>query len=108
MFAWTIWKPFPDPRHGPPIEAPGGPGVFEVRRISTGDVVVFDHAANVADALASLASYGPRPGLLGGRRPAPADLEYRTCAAATHVDAKLIATRLNSQRRVFLRQVLRI
>jgi hypothetical protein len=104
MFAWTNWKPFPDPRNGAPIEAPIGPGVFEVRRISNGETVVFDHTANVARALLTIAEAGSRPRLFGRRRPDPGDLEYRTCAAATSMDAKSIASRLTSQRRLFWRQ----
>ena len=108
MFAWTNWKPFPDPKNGVSIEAPVGPGVFEVRRISSGDVVFFDHAANVASALASIATPSPRARLFKRRRPDAADLEYRTRAAASAIDAKSIASRMNSQRRLFWRQALPI
>ena len=108
MFAWTNWKPFPDPRSGASIEAPIGPGVFEVRRISSGDVVAFDHAANVARALASIAAAGPRTRLFARQRTDAGDLEYRTRAAATRVDAKSIAARLNNQRRTYWRQALQI
>jgi hypothetical protein len=107
MFAWTDWKPFPDPGSGAPIEAPNGPGVFEVRRISTGDFVAFDHSANVARALASLAA--PRPRLFGRRRhPDTDDLEYRTCAAVTSMDAKSIAAHMDGRRRLYWRQALPI
>ena len=108
MFAWTNWKPFPDPASGAPIEAPIGPGVFEVRRISSGDVVAFDHASNVARALASIAAASPRMRLFARRRSDADDLEYRTRAAATRVDARSIAARLNSQRKSYWRQALQI
>jgi hypothetical protein len=105
MFAWTTWKPFPDPHGGATIDAPVGPGVFEVRRIANGEVVAFDHSANVARALASIATPKPRFGLFARRRQA-GDLEYRICAAATAMDAKSIAACLNSRRRLFWRQAL--
>lgn len=108
MIAWTTWKPFPDPRTGGPIEAPVGPGVFEVRRISTGDTVAFAHAASVARTLASMAVAKPRLRLFSRRRNDADDLEYRTCAAATSMDAKAIAARLSTQRRLFWRQALPI
>jgi hypothetical protein len=106
MFSWTSWKPFPDPRSGAPIEAPIGPGLFEVRRISNGDLVAFDHAANVARALASITAVGWRRRLLARPRGDADGLEYRTCAAATSVDAKAIAARLNTQRRLYWLQAL--
>src|SRR5436189_6166965 len=34
---WTTWKRFPLIERGEPIEAPIGHGVYEVRRISSGD-----------------------------------------------------------------------
>lgn len=108
MAAWTNWKAFPDPKHGAPVAAPAGPGVFEVRRISTGDLVAFDHSANVARALGSLAAAGSRPRLFARHRIDAGDLEYRVWPAATSMDAKSIAARLNSQRRVFWEQALQI
>ena len=109
MIAWTTWKPFPEPSTGAPIEAPVGPGVFEVRRVLNGEVVAFDHTANVARALASLSAASPRPRLFASRRRSEADdLEYRICAAPTNMDAKAIAARLNSQRRLFWRQALQV
>ena len=108
MIAWTTWKPFPNPSTGAPIEAPVGPVVFEVRRISTGDTVAFDHAASVARTLASMAIARPRLRLFSRRRSDAEDLEYRTCAAATSMDAKAIAARLSTQRRLFWRHALQI
>lgn len=102
--SWTIFKPFPDAQRGENIEAPIGPGVYEVRRISTGDVVAFDHTPNVASALSALNRPTPRTWLFGRHRSDPRDLEYRTCAAATASDAKVIAASLRGQREVFWRR----
>jgi hypothetical protein len=99
MQIWTTWKRFPDAQSGELVEAPIGPGVYEVRHTLTGRVVAFGHAANVANALTQLK-------LNGGvgtfarlfRRQSPvsrvSDLEYRTCASASRSEAKTTAQRL--------------
>jgi hypothetical protein len=51
---WSNWKRFPDAQSGEHVEAPIGPGVYEVRHTMTGRVVAFGHSANVANALADL------------------------------------------------------
>jgi hypothetical protein len=99
MQTWSSWKRFPDVKGGDHIEAPGGPGVYEVRHTLTGRVMAFGHAGNVANAISELklnGGLGPFARLF--RRPPlvsrVADLEYRTCAAATRADAKTAAQRL--------------
>jgi hypothetical protein len=96
---WSSWKRFPDVASGDNVEAPIGPGVYEVRHTLTGRVVAFGPANNVAQALSELK-------LDGGTRafgklfrkqplvPRVADLEYRTCAAASRAEAKTAAQRL--------------
>ena len=51
---WSSWKRFPDVESGDSVEAPIGPGVYEVRHSLTGQVVAFAPAANVAQALSEL------------------------------------------------------
>ena len=51
---WSSWKRFPDAHSGEHVEAPIGPGVYEVRHTMTGRVVAFGHSANVANALGDL------------------------------------------------------
>ena len=51
---WSNWKRFPDAYSGEHVEAPIGPGVYEVRHTMTGRVVAFGHSANVANSLADL------------------------------------------------------
>lgn len=99
MQSWSSWKRFPDGQSGGVIEAPGGPGVYEVRHTLTGRVVAFGSSANVAQTLSAVK-------LNGGantfarlfRKPAlvsrASDLEYRTCAAASRAEAKVTALRL--------------
>ena len=51
---WSSWKRYPDAHEGGHVEAPIGPGVYEVRSASTGRVVAFGHARNVANAITDL------------------------------------------------------
>ena len=98
MQTWSGWKRFSDGRTDT-IEAPAGPGVYEVRHTLTGRVVAFGHSSHVAKTIAELTDNGetsPWARLLG-RQPLTArvsDLEYRTCAAASYADAKTAAQRL--------------
>ena len=48
---WSTWKRFPDAHSGGVVEAPIGPGVYEVRHTMTGRVVAFGSARNVANAV---------------------------------------------------------
>jgi len=95
---WSNWKRFPDAQSGEHVEAPIGPGVYEVRHTMTGRVVAFGHSANVANALADLKLNDGNAFTRLFRKqplvPRVADLEYRTCAAATHAEAKTAAQRL--------------
>ena len=46
---WTGWKSFPDDYYGEYIQAPMGPGLYEVCRSSTREQVAFGCTRNVAD-----------------------------------------------------------
>jgi len=106
---WSNWKRFPDAYSGEHVEAPIGPGVYEVRHTMTGRVVAFGHSANVANSLADLklndgASVFTR---LFRKQPLVsrvADLEYRTCAAASSAEAKTAAQRLAGLRQTAWRR----
>jgi len=97
---WSGWKRFPDSQIGDHVEAPMGPGVYEVRHTLTGRVVAFGHAGNVANAISDLKLNGgvsPLARFFGRQPPLVPrvnDLEYRTCAAASRADAKTTASRL--------------
>jgi hypothetical protein len=96
---WSGWKRFPDARFGGQVEAPIGPGVYEVRHAMTGRVVAFGHTGNVANAISELKVSGGASVLARLFKRAPLvsrvnDLEYRTCAAASRADAKTTASRL--------------
>ena len=96
---WSSWKRFPDAQTGEHVEAPIGPGVYEVRHTMTGRVVAFGHAGNVANALADLKLNGSAGAFSRLFRKQPlvsrvADLEYRTCAATSRAEAQTAAQRL--------------
>jgi hypothetical protein len=102
---WSNWKPFPDAGRGEHIEAPIGPGVYEVRRAGNGELVAFGHAASVAQALAALA---PRKRarswmILFARHAArPEPIEYRVCSMDTTAAAKSFANGLRSRRQTYM------
>jgi len=98
MQTWSGWKRFPDGK-GRQLDAPSGPGVYEVRHTMTGRVMAFGHSSHVAKTIAAL-NFNSEPRFLARlfqRRPLTsraADLEYRTCAAASRADARTAARRL--------------
>lgn len=104
MSNWSEWKRFPDPARGEQLAAPIGPGLYEVRYISTGGLYGFSASDNVAQALATLpAKPGLFRSLFGKHRPMPlSDLEYRTCATATREIARITAERLAERRDAFV------
>ena len=106
---WSGWKRFPDAKVGGFVEAPIGPGVYEVRHAQTGRVVAFGHARNVANAITDLKVNGGISPLsrLFRRQPLVSrvsELEYRTYAAASRAEAKTAANRLKSLRQTAWRR----
>ncbi|MGC2713062.1 MAG: hypothetical protein WA366_06755 [Pseudolabrys sp.] len=96
---WSTWKRFPDAQSGENVEAPIGPGVYEVRHTMTGRVVAFGHSGNVANALADLKLNDGVGAFTRLFRKQPlvsrvSDLEYRTCAATSRSEARTAAQRL--------------
>ena len=85
---WTSWKRFPNAFQGESLEAPIGPGVYEVCHIDTGEQVAFGSALNVAEALSKiLPQQDVRKWPFFRRNSRPrynsTELEYRTCAAGS-------------------------
>ncbi len=108
MTSWAAWRPFPNPQSGGHIDAPIGPGVYEVRHTLTGAVVAFGPSGNVAQDLAILLPK-PRAKLWSSLVPRRNELrseqlEYRTCTATTAQEARTIAERLRGRREVFWRR----
>jgi hypothetical protein len=106
--AWTSWKIFADPASGLPLDAPAGPGVFEVRHIATGAQIAFAVSADVAASLSTLVQ-PQASGLLSifaRKRIAyrPVDLEYRVCPTPSVKEARAEADRLNGLRRAYMQR----
>ncbi len=91
--AWSDWRPFPDPRTGDMLVAPFGPSCYELRRISTGQLILFGTGGHASKRMSTLL---PKPLRTGTRKYSAkrayclehiADVEYRTRATATRDDA---------------------
>ncbi len=105
---WSSWKPFPDVSRGGHIEAPIGPGMYEVCHVETGEQIAFGYSKNVAEALSKVVlSPGSRswPFFRIGIRPrfASSEIEYRTCPAGSLADAKTGAGQMSAHRQAVLR-----
>lgn len=109
LLAWGLWRSFPNSSPlSPSLDAPEGPGLYEIRRVSDGTLVAFGHAGSVIEALRGL-----MPGAAGGLRRlfspnrkvwTSGALEYRTVAVATPEEARSIAERLEDRRMAFYRR----
>jgi hypothetical protein len=106
--AWTAWKTFPAQYSDASLDAPTGPGVFEVRDMATGAQVAFGVSANVAGSLATLIQ--PQASgllsILARKRIVhrAVDMEYRFCATASLKEARAEEDRLNGLRRAYLQR----
>lgn len=106
---WSNWKRFPT-QSSDAIDAPPGPGVYEVRHMMTGRLIAFGHAANVAKAITELNVDGGGRSWMkffrAGVAPMPrvSDLEYRFCLAASRAEAKSAARRLMGLRQTAWRR----
>ncbi|WP_315836346.1 hypothetical protein [Bradyrhizobium prioriisuperbiae] len=101
--SWTEWKRYPKAARGENIEAPIGPGIYEVRYRSSGALFAFGAVDNLALAL-SVLQVAPKSltSWFARREAAPPDLDYRTCATATKADAKTAAERMIGRRETYL------
>ncbi len=81
---WSEWKPFPVRERGEHLNAPVGPGLYELRHRASGELLGFGHAANVATALTEF--FAPTFWQRMFRRRPPIlqrDVEYRTMGASS-------------------------
>jgi hypothetical protein len=102
MPTWTHWRPFPDPRKGGILCAPFGPGVYDLRRISTKEPVLFGIGSRCAHRMTSLL---PKPLGCGTRNNSAKrdyllehldDIEYRTHPCNTRAEAATIERQLKA------------
>lgn len=96
MQTWSGWKRF---SNGGVVDAPAGPGVYEVRHTLTGRALAFGHSADLVKSIEAVMMNEASPWTrLLGRQPLHharvSDLEYRTCCAESRADAKTAARRL--------------
>lgn len=104
---WSEWKRYPKVTRGERLEAPIGPGIFEVRHVSSGALFAFADTGNLAEALSNLA-FGSKSLLSFFARREPIslpDLEYRTFSTASRADAKIAAERVIGRREAYMSSV---
>ena len=103
---WSEWKRYPKVARGESLEAPIGPGIFEVRHVSSGALFAFASADNLAEALSNLAFGSKLLSFFGRRDPITLpDLEYRTISTATRAQAKIAAERVLGRREAYMGSV---
>ena len=110
---WTGWKSFPDDYHGEYIQAPIGPGLYEVCRASTGEQVAFGctrerrrvavRGSEAARARASWPFVPPR----SRRAIAPASWNTAPGRRRPLADAKIAAELMLAQRQAVMRRFVR-
>lgn len=97
---WSKWRMFPDPKKGDFIHAPFGPGIYELRRSDTRELVLVGIGKNCAHRTTSLLS---RPLGAGTRNNSAkvkyvttnlAKIEYRCLACSSREQAQKIETEL--------------
>jgi hypothetical protein len=104
---WTAWKSFPDDYHGEYIQAPTGPGLYEVCRASTREQIAFGCTRSVAESLADLLKpRGLRRWLSFRRGPYydTGELEYRTWPTKSLSDAKATANFIRERHEAVMRK----
>lgn len=94
--SWSEWKRYPKPGRHESIEAPIGPGLYEVRYAEDGALFGFEAVDNLAVALGRLqVRSGGLAGWFGRRAAHPLpELEYRVCPTATRAHARTAAQRM--------------
>ena len=108
---WTEWKSYPDAYHGESIQAPVGPGVYEVCDAVTRKQVAFGPVPNVARTLSAVLMRGKVSWLsyMLFSRPKQdrGTLEYRAWPTATLADARVAANQILGQREAIIRRLVR-
>lgn len=102
---WGEWKSYPKGIPGDRLEAPIGPGLYEVRNLETGALYAFGAVDNVAEALARISAPSWSLASLFGKQREPVrlpDLEYRTCITDTKAQAKIAAERMLGRREAYM------
>ena len=100
---WGEWKRYPRAARGEALEAPIGPGLYEVRKAMTGELYAFGAVDNLAETLSRI-GWPPRSlkSLFIKRDLILPDLEYRTCATGTKAAARIAAERMIGRREAYI------
>ena len=104
---WTGWKSFPDDYHGDYIQAPLGPGLYEVCRASTRETIAFGCTRNVVDSLGDVLRPRGLSRWLSFRRArshGAGEFEYRTWGTASVADARMVAKTIRERHEAVLRK----
>lgn len=100
MEKWSRWRPFPDPRKQQFLNAPLGPGVYQVRHRGQTHMVLYGSGGHCACRMSSLL---PKPLGDGTRNNLQKrdyvllnidDLEYRCLACNMRSDARIVERRI--------------
>lgn len=101
--SWSRWRPFPNPKGKGILHAPFGPGVYELRRKDTKELILVGMSKNCAHRMTSLF---PSPVGAGTRRNSRkssyvrrnlAKLQYRCGACKTERGAKKLERLMRSE-----------
>lgn len=101
---WSPWRPFPHPRTRGVLHAPLGPGVYDLRHISTKEPVLFGIGGRCASRMTSLL---PEPWGSGTRNNSKKriylacfldDIEYRTMACDSREQAAAVEDEIKRDR----------
>ena len=105
---WTEWKTFPDAYRGEYIEAPIGPGVYEVCDASTREQVAFGCTRNVAETLSHVLTAQKARRLSFFRHfrklTIGETLEYRMWPTTSVADARIAIDQILGQREALMRR----
>ena len=103
MSDWSDWRPFPDPRAEGYLVAPLGPGVYELRNSTTGEMVLFGKGKHCAHRMSSILPDGAGTRNNEKKRAYVLEhlqvIEYRTQAFASEVEAILFESTMKLQGR---------
>ena len=95
---WSTWRPFPDPSKGDFLSAPFGPGVYELRRAGTRNLILIGMNKNCAYRMSSLIPSPNGTGTRGNKEKREyvqkriRKIEYRCIACDSTSSAREIET----------------
>lgn len=101
---WSDWSAFPHPEKQGVLHAPFGPGVYDLRRISTKEPILFGIGKRCANRMCSLV---PKPWGCGVRNNSAKreyveenidDIEYRTMACDSREQAAAVEREIKRDR----------